>query len=289
MLKSSSRVLENARTYCRESLRKYDYPAYLLASFQSAQGLDAYLALRALNVDLALIPDSVSNATVGKMRYQFWTETIDQAYKGTPPAQPIAMLLDHILESGVKLTKPYILRLIAERQRRIDNMNFATLSQLESYAEKTYSTLLYLQLESLDVRRPAIDDIAQHIGLASGICSVLRGYPYYIAKRIMPLPADTCAHHNLKQEDLLRSEGASGLSDAVFEIATRANDHLISAKYKIEALQDADVSRQCRGIFLHAIPSKLFLERLEKSSFNLYEPKLSQKDWRLPYRLWKGA
>lgn len=270
-------------------LQRYDYPSYLLSTFQPPRSIDAFLALRALNVDLALIPDNVTNTVVGKMRYQFWTETVDKAFRGVPPAQPIAVLLDHILEGGTQLTKPYILRMIAERERRIDNMTFPTLSSLESYAEKTYSTLLYLHLESLDIRKPAMDDIAQHIGLAMGITSTLRGFPYFISKKIVPLPTEICTKYNLRQEDLLRKPDVPGLQDAVFEVATRANDHLISAKSKLRALtQPADMIKDANGVFLNAVPSKLFLERLEGYNFDPTEPKLMKKEWKLPYRLWKG-
>ena len=285
---SVSRSVASARSYCRDTLRQFDYPSYLLSTFQPTRSLDAFLALRALNVDLALIPDNVTNATIGKMRYQFWTESIDQVFKGTPPSSPIAVLLDHVLENGAQLTKPYILRMIAERERRIDNMTFPSISQMESYAEKTYSTLLYLQLETLDIRKPVIDDIAQHIGLAMGITSILRGFPYFISKRIVPIPTDVCSKFNLRQEDLFRSREVPGLEDATFEVATRANDHLISANVKLQALTKTQENKEATAVFLNAIPSKLFLERLEKFNFDPTEPKLLKREWTLPYRLWKG-
>lgn len=286
---STLKSVESARIYCRDILKRYDYPSYLLSTFQTPRSLDSYLALRALNVDLALIPDNVSNPVVGKMRYQFWTETIDKAFRGVPPAQPVAVLLNHVLEEGVQLTKPYILRMIAERERRIDNMTFPTLSALESYSEKTYSTLLYLQLESLNVRRPAVDDIAQHIGLAMGITSILRGFPYFISKKTVTIPTDVCTSNNLRQEDLLRRRDVPGLSDAIFEVATRANDHLISAKVKIRDLKESpEITSAVKGVFLNGVPSKLFLERLEGFDFDATEPKLMKKEWKLPYRLYMG-
>lgn len=286
---SALKSVDSARIYCRDILKRYDYPAYLLSTFQPARSVDAFLALRALNVDLALVPDNVSNTTVGKIRYQFWTETVDKAFRGVPPAQPVAILLNHVLEQGTQLTKPYILRIIAERERRIDNMTFPTLSALESYAEKTYSTLLYLHLESLDIRRPAVDDIAQHIGLAMGITSTLRGFPYYISKKIVPIPTDICATHHLRQEDLLRQRDVSGLQDAIFEVATRANDHLISARVKMRSLaEDAATKKDAGSVFLNGVPSKVFLERLESFNFDATEPKLLKKEWKLPYRLWYG-
>lgn len=287
---TTSKSVASARTYCREMLQRYDYPSYLLSTFQPPRSLDTFLALRALNVDLALIPDNVTNSVVGRMRYQFWTETVDKAFRGVPPAQPVAILLNHVLENGVQLTKPYVLRMIAERERRIDNMTFPNLSSLESYAEKTYSTLLYLHLESLDIRKPVVDEIAQHVGLAMGITSIIRGFPYFISKKIVPIPTDVCTKHSLRQEDLLRRRDVEGLPDAVFDVATRANDHLISAKVKIRELKESAATKSdASGVFLNAVPSKLYLERLESFNFDATEPKLMKKEWKLPYRLWKGS
>lgn len=289
----SMATIANARSHCLNQLKRFDYPSYLQHSFQPTQlAKDSFLTIRAFNVDLALVPDQVSNTTVGKMRYQFWTETVDSAFKGHPQKQPVAVLLDHILSSGVQLTKPYLLRMIAERERTIDNPSYYALSNLESYAEKTYSTLLYLQLESLDLRKPALDDIAQHIGLATGITNILRGFPYFIGKGSVSLPVEICTKHGLKQDDLLKRRDVDGLNDAVFEVATRANDHLISAKVMLKELQENKKSAKdaelARPVFLSAVPTQMFLARLEKFNFDPTEPKLMKREFLLPYRLWRG-
>ncbi|ORY80954.1 isoprenoid synthase domain-containing protein [Protomyces lactucae-debilis] len=294
------RSIDAARSYCRQILQTFDHPSYLLAAFQPARSRDAFLALRALNVDLALVPDQVTQVAVGKMRYQFWTETVDRCFKGDPPAQPVAVLLDHVLQSGIQLTKPYLLRIIAERERRIETMQFHNLSALESYAERTYSTLLYLDLESLDIRKPEVDEIAQHIGLSMGIASTLRGIPYYAAKKMVPLPTDICAIHDVKQQDILRLQGKtgaslSGLQDAVFDVATRANDHLISASTKLAALRlkwkelgRLAMLAEVEAVALNAVPSQMFLQRLEKVNFDPTRPSLLKREWTMPYRLWRG-
>ena len=326
---SGVKAVESARQYCLQTLKRYDYPSYLLHSSCPARGRDAFLALRAFNVDLALIPDQVSQALVGRMRYQFWTETIDKVFRGSPPAQPVATLLHHcIAEQDVQLTKPYLLRMISERERRIDDMSFATVDQLERYSERTHSTLLYLQLESLRVRVPQIDDTAQHVGLATGIVSVLRGFAYYLEKRQVVIPAEICTNHDLRQEDLLRSVGPTSnttsaqgkgspamvgarldptlrkkLQDATFTLATRANDHLISADVMLRDTFPALASKlststratttgtevsDANSVLAARIPPKLFLERLEKCDFDPTDARLLKREWTLPYRLWRG-
>lgn len=57
-------------------------------------------------------------------------------------------------------------------------------------------------------------------------------------------PLDVCARFNLRQEAILRHGGdAPGLADAVFEVATRANDHLITARKML-----ADAGDEGKGV-----------------------------------------
>lgn len=56
-------------------------------------------------------------------------------------------------------------------------------------------------------------------------------------------PLDVCAEFSLRQEDVLRQgSGAAGLSDAVFKVATLANDHLITARKML-----ADAGEEAKG------------------------------------------
>lgn len=115
---------------------------------------------------------------------------------------------------------------------------------LESYSESTYSSLHYLTLESHSIQSLPLDHIASHIGKASGIIAILRGTPHLASastasNAAVVLPVDMCVEHGLRQEDLIRSGGqAEGLRDVVFAIATRANDHLITARKMIKEAGD---------------------------------------------------
>lgn len=105
----------------------------------------------------------------------------------------------------------------------------------------------------------ALDHVASHIGKAVGIAAILRGMPLLAfpagasSAGAVVLPLDVCAQHGLRQEQVLRKGGgAEGLRDAVFAVATRANDHLITAR---KMLGDAgDEGRGAPfGAFLSAV------------------------------------
>ncbi|KAI9829540.1 MAG: hypothetical protein M1826_005585 [Phylliscum demangeonii] len=236
------------------------------SAFIPAAAREGYMALRAFNASLAAVADIVSNPTAGAMRMQFWRDEIHQAFQGSsPPHEPVTALLSHALhgleQRGGRMNKAWLLRLITAREQRLHNPPYPDLAALESYAESTYSTLLYLTLSLFPIHSVTADHLASHIGKATGIAAVLRGLPILAfpsaARRKGPdpalkkaddqgasgqgtvlLPLDVMANADLQEEDVFRYRAdAPGLKDAVFAVATRANDHLITAREMLKNLR----------------------------------------------------
>ncbi|KAJ4299712.1 hypothetical protein N0V90_004958 [Kalmusia sp. IMI 367209] len=319
----------------------YDAPSHVLQTFIPPSSRDAYLAIRAFNVDVARVADTTSTPTVGMMRMQFWRDTVAKALAGNPPKEPVAILLAKAAEdlhkrSGgrAKLSKNWFHRIINTRDQYLGNPPYPTLSALESYAENTYSTLLYLTLSALPQASITTDHIASHIGKAMGIAAVLRGIPFIAFPPQQPLgtsggvtgnqgppqgavllPLDVMAEAGLREEDVFREGAAAhGLRDAVFTVATRANDHLITAREMLSKLRSEgtvghdfehqdDQERQYSpqeintgvdtklaeveqafGVFMPAISTQSWLDRLQKADFDLFDNELRKVDWKLPWK-----
>lgn len=64
------------------------------------------------------------------------------------------------------------------------------LADLEEYGEMTQSSLLYLTLETLDVRSVEADHVASHIGKALAIATLLRGTPFHCSAHQRYLPSE---------------------------------------------------------------------------------------------------
>ncbi|CAG8449864.1 8681_t:CDS:2 [Ambispora leptoticha] len=261
--------------------RKHDYENYLCSALYPKNLQYAYYAIRAFNVELAMVRGSVSSQLIGKMRMQFWRESIDSIFKGNPPHHPVALLLNSTLEH-CKLSSLFFKRIINERDANLDDPPYMSIRDLESYGENTASCLLYLQLELLGIKNIQADHAASHIGKATGIVTILRAFPYLASKRRMYLPADTLAKFKISEEAIFR-EGPTvkGLEDAVFEVATTAHDHLLTARSFLPEIQ-----REAMPVFLSSIACDSYLKRLEKYNFNVFEPKLSVRDWKLPFLIW---
>jgi NADH dehydrogenase [ubiquinone] 1 alpha subcomplex assembly factor 6 len=302
-----------------------------------------------------MIPDTTSSHTIGLMRLQFWRDTITRTLSGSPPKEPIAVLLGAAIadinvrtDGRARLSKGWFLRMINAREQSLTNAPYPDLSALESYAENTYSTLLYLTLSALPLTSVTADHLASHIGKAAGIAAVLRGLPLVAfpppanhhtnqtsalggrggggtAQGAITLPLDVMAQASVKEEDVFRQGAeAPGLRDAVFTVATRASDHLITARQMLkniragedvghefehegeEGLEYGEQSaadsphqspfeRQVRevergfGVLMPAVSTQLWLDRLQKVDFDIFNSELLRSDWRLPWKTYLAS
>jgi len=231
--------------------------------------------------------------------------------------------------------KGWFMKVINTREQYMDNRPYTNLEAVEMYAENTYSTLMYLTLAALPLNSMAVDHVASHIGKATGIAAVLRGLPLIAfppppnhhsnnaafggalggnaggRQGAVVLPLDIMAEAGVKEEEVLRhGADAPGLKDAIFTVATRANDHLITAREMLKNLQagrdaghefehqdeeghlyhgsseDTQVNDLERGfgILMQAVPTRLWLEKLEKVDFDVFRPELRAREWKLPYK-----
>jgi NADH dehydrogenase [ubiquinone] 1 alpha subcomplex assembly factor 6 len=321
-------------------IRAGDYDSYLVRQFVPRQARDAYDAIRTLNLELARLPETVSNPTIGRFRMQFWRDTINNTFSGNPPREPISILLYKAItdlsarsdSSSAKSIKFWLLRFINTREQYMDNRPFPSLAVLEDYAEQTYATLMYLTLASMPIRSVHLDHLASHIGKAAGIAATLRGIPVLAAPSqrvhspsgadvgstrnpVLLLPLDVMAEVGLREEDVFRhGPAAQGLQDAVFKVATRANDHLITAREILKNLQagqdpghayehegeaehvytggsnhddsSAEDIRRAFGVFLEAVPVGDYLARLEAVDFDPF--KVRNSTWKLPWKIWQA-
>lgn len=127
-----------------------------------------------------------------------------------------------------------------------------TLEGVTQYAESTSSTLLYLLLASLhQSHSESLSHAASHVGIAHSFATLLRALPFHASRRRMVIPVEITAKHGVRQEEVFRLGGdAKGIDDAVFEFATVANDHILTAR---SAFKDSGVPREAMPVFLSAV------------------------------------
>ncbi len=79
--------------YCRREVRRLDHDRYLAALFAPAEARAALLALYAFNLELARVPELVTEPLLGEVRLSWWREARAEARAGTPGRHPVALAL----------------------------------------------------------------------------------------------------------------------------------------------------------------------------------------------------
>lgn len=80
---------------------------------------------------------------------------------------------------------------------------------------------------------------------------------------------------------MLRARGSERLGDCVFEIASRAHQHLLKSR----SLEES-VPKEGRGALLPAVPVFIYLDRLQKVNYDVFHPSLQNRSWKLLPVLW---
>uniref|UniRef100_A0A671VIG4 NADH dehydrogenase (ubiquinone) complex I, assembly factor 6 n=1 Tax=Sparus aurata TaxID=8175 RepID=A0A671VIG4_SPAAU len=215
--------------YCLDLVRSRDYDGFLSSLLLPKEARRSSLAVRAFNVELAQVKDSVSQKTIGLMRMQFWKVAIEEIYRDDPPNQPVSAELWRAVRKHY-LTKRWLLRIITEREKDLEDRAYRNLQELEAYSENTQSSLIYLLLECLGVKDVHADHAASHIGKAQGIVTSLRATPYHSSRRKVYLPMDICMLHGASQEDFIRGNREQNVRDVTYDIASQAHVHLQHAR-----------------------------------------------------------
>lgn len=158
-------------TYCINNVRKVDYENFLCTGLLHPSTLQRpSMAIRALNVELSLIRDQVSNTQIGRMRLEFWRETIESIYSTINTQtlkkinHPVARELDLVIKLN-QISKLWFQRLIKSREITLNDMPFNDIEQLENYLEQSITPTYYLLLELAKQRTLNADHIASHLGI----------------------------------------------------------------------------------------------------------------------------
>ncbi len=69
--------------YCVDLVKKHDYDSFLSGLLVPKESRAAYFAIRAFNVEIAMIKDQTNgNLLAGRIRFQWWRDLIDEIYNG---------------------------------------------------------------------------------------------------------------------------------------------------------------------------------------------------------------
>src|SRR5438128_11342945 len=116
-------------------VQRHDRDRFQTVLFAPAARREALFALYAFNYEIASVRKRVTVPTLGRIRLEWWRETIAAAYEGGPvPRHTVVEPLTAAIRENA-LTREHFDRLIDARERDLEDEAPASLAALEDYAE----------------------------------------------------------------------------------------------------------------------------------------------------------
>lgn len=220
------------------------------------------LALRSFNIELASIKSSKSYEA-SKANMDWWKDSIKRIYKGEYIKHPTLLVLREVIHKK-KLSQVWFTKIIDARTKDLSVTQPATLDDLVEYSEATASSLLYLALESANIRNIQADHAASHLGKAIGLSTILKAIPYHSIDNQVYIPIDLSVKHKFSAEKFIRREITQEGRNVIYEIANLANENLEFSRKLIN-----DVPEEARPLFLSAVRNKILYLTLMLYSYFL--------------------
>ena len=272
--------------YCAEQVRRYDRGRFLTALFAPAARRDDLFALYAFNLEIAKVRETVTEPMLGRIRLQWWRETIEGFGRGEVRAHAVAEPLARTMER-LRLPSDRFARLIAGREQDVETDPPADLAALEEYAAQTSATLIELALDVLEGGHPVARTAAHHVGIAYGLAGLLLAVPFRAAHGRVDLPQDLLDEAGLHAGAVKEARGDPRLAKILRVVALRAAHHLDEARR-----HRRQVPREALPALLPAVIAERELSRLAAVDYDPFEPALGRPDGGLSLRLawaaWRG-
>lgn len=155
-------------------VRTGDRDRYLSTFFAPDASRPHLLALYAFNAEILKVRDSVSEASLGMIRLQWWRDTIESIYAGTGAlGHPVAEALAAAIAAG-GLPKQALLDLVTAHEFDLFHDRMPGITELEAYMGEAYSRLIQMAAMILDREAaPRASECAGLAGVAQGLALVL--------------------------------------------------------------------------------------------------------------------
>jgi len=260
---SAQRSKPTALSGTARTVRRLDYDRYLTLVFAPADVRDDLATLYAFNIEIAKTRETVTEPLLGQIRLQWWRESIESAYTGTPRRHEIVQPLADAIRRH-DLTRAHFDALIDAREFDLTADPPATLEQLENYAYDTSSRLMLLGLETCRVRGPLAETAARHFGIAWALIGLMRAARFHAAQKRQYVPASIMRETGADADALFDLKSPPEFRAAVQQVCQRARTHL-------------DLGRQAARGLGSPIPAPLrlgslaglYLRRIERAGYDV--------------------
>ena len=272
--------LETDYATCGALIKRDDRDRWLASLFLPPLLRPHIHALYAFSLEIARVRQRVSEPALGEMRFQYWREIL--AGEGGGAANPIAAaLLDTIARFG--LPRAPFVSLIDARLFDLYDAPMPSAATLEAYAKATAASLFQLAASILDPGA-AVNEAAEHAGIAYAVTGLLRALPWHLAAGQVYIPRDVLALHGLEPERVRSGRDKPALLAALADMRGLARRHV-----REFAATHAARFGKAAPAFLPMALCEPYLREMERPGYDPLASRIDPPEWRRLWRLWRAA
>jgi NADH dehydrogenase [ubiquinone] 1 alpha subcomplex assembly factor 6 len=262
---------------CGEIVRANDPDRYLCALFAAPREREALFAVLAFNHEVAKTREVVSETMLGQIRLQWWREAIDGIVAGTPRQHEVVLPLAEAFKTFGLDRAPFDTILDA-READLEDAPFQTLDDLLNYAQGTAGSLSRIGFRILDVTDEVTQKVGEGAGVALSLTGLLRSIPFLARHKRLMLPHALLEAHQVRIGDYHELRDREELRAVVRSMTETIRQYLA------EMGRPADVRfKQAAPVLLQSRLSRLYLDRIERSGFHPFDPRINEE---MPLKSW---
>jgi phytoene synthase len=211
-----------------EEVRRLDRDRFLTVLFAPANHREELFGLYAFNLQLSQVASQVREPLLGRIRLQWWADSL-QAGAGTVPPHPVlAALAGSIARRASVLER--CLRSVRARERDLEAEPFADLAAFLAYAGDTAGEITAAALEILGVPADLASAAGRPAGTAFAIAGLLRSVAFAAGQGRLLLPRTLLDLAGIPPDDVLAGRAGPGLAAAVRPLVDEADQCLRQAR-----------------------------------------------------------
>lgn len=246
-----------------EQVRRQDRDRFGTVLFAPADRREDLFGLYAFNGEIARIPDLVREPLLGRVRLQWWRDTLEGLRAGKRVAHPVADALGDAVARHSLSPEPFE-QLLSARERDMDPAPPRTVAELIGHADATAGALGVICLEMLGVRDPSSAAAVRSVGIAWGLTGLLRAAAFHARSGKSFFPADLLGEQGIDSEAVLDGSARQGVAGVARHLAELAWAHLADGRRR-------RLSRAALPAVLIAPLAECYLRGLAARGFDVFD------------------
>jgi phytoene synthase len=268
---------------CGEAVRSHDRDRWLAAALAPGTARQRLLVIFALNLELARIKELTTEPMVGRIRLQWWRESLAEAGAGRVGDHPVARAIAPLLQAG-HISAADLEEFLDAREADFEETGPKDVEAFTAYCRGTGGGLCRMAVKALGVAGPDTLAAARAVSTAQAMVGQLRNAAWSAGRGRVILPLDLLATHGVATAHLLAGTPGRQLASAAREIAGFAGRELAEARAKRKG-----IPRAALPALVLARITDARLRRLAASGFDLFSPDIDPLPLALPLAVARGA